>query len=43
MEGRSIRVVIADDHSLFRTGLRTLLSQVKDVEIVGEAVNVLPH
>lgn len=39
MESRNIRVVIADDHSLFRTGLKTLLSQVRNVEIVGEAVN----
>ena len=39
MEGRNIRVVIADDHSLFRSGLKTLLSQVKNIEIVGEAVN----
>lgn len=39
MESRNIRIVIADDHSLFRTGLKTLLSQVRNVEIVGEAVN----
>lgn len=39
MERRNIRVVIADDHTIFRTGLRTLLAQVKNVEVVGEAVN----
>ncbi len=39
MEKKNIRVLIADDHSLFRTGLRTLLTQVKNLEIVGEAVN----
>jgi DNA-binding NarL/FixJ family response regulator len=36
---RNIRVMIADDHVLFRNGLRNLLSQIKNVEIVGEAVN----
>jgi len=39
MERRNIRVMIADDHTIFRTGLRTLLAQVKNVEVVGEAVN----
>lgn len=39
MEKRNIRVMIADDHALFRTGLKILLSQVKNIEIVGEAVN----
>ena len=36
---RNIWVMIADDHVLFRNGLRGLLSQIKNVEIVGEAVN----
>jgi len=36
---RSIRVVIADDHSLFRNGLRNLLSQIRHIEVVGEAMN----
>jgi DNA-binding NarL/FixJ family response regulator len=39
MEKRNIRVVIADDHVLFRTGLRSLLTQVRNVELVGEASN----
>jgi DNA-binding NarL/FixJ family response regulator len=39
MEKRNIRVVIADDHVLFRNGLRSLLNQVKNVELVAEAVN----
>ena len=34
-----IRVVIADDQSLFREGLRTLLSTRSEVEVVGEAGN----
>lgn len=38
-EGRTqvLRVVIADDHDLFREGLRQLLETVDDIEIVGEA------
>lgn len=36
---RSIRVVIADDHCLFRNGLRNLLSQIRHIEVVGEAIN----
>lgn len=32
-----IRVVIADDHTLLRAGLRALLQRVPDVEVVGEA------
>jgi DNA-binding NarL/FixJ family response regulator len=31
------RIVIADDQSLFREGLRTLLSTRPDIEVVGEA------
>jgi len=33
----TIRVVIADDHRVVRDGLRYLLSQEPDIEIVGEA------
>ena len=32
-----IRVLIADDHTLFRNGLRALLSSIPDTVIVGEA------
>jgi DNA-binding NarL/FixJ family response regulator len=32
-----LRVLIADDHVLFRDGLRALLSSVPDIECVGEA------
>lgn len=32
-----IRVFVADDHSLFRTGLREILSRHSDMSIVGEA------
>jgi DNA-binding NarL/FixJ family response regulator len=34
---RPIRVVLADDHSVVRLGLRTLLASAPDVEVVGEA------
>lgn len=34
---QAIRIVIADDHPLFRAGLRALLDSVPDTEVVGEA------
>ncbi|MGD0013289.1 MAG: response regulator transcription factor [Bryobacteraceae bacterium] len=34
---RGIRIVIADDHPIFRDGLRKLLSLEDDLEVVGEA------
>lgn len=33
----TIRVLIADDHPLFRDGLRTLLESVPDMQVIGEA------
>jgi DNA-binding NarL/FixJ family response regulator len=33
----SIRLLIADDHSLFREGLRALFQATPDIEVVGEA------
>ncbi|MBE6397632.1 MAG: response regulator transcription factor [Lentisphaerae bacterium] len=35
----TIRVLIADDHTIVRIGLRTLLAAEKDIEVVGEAKN----
>lgn len=32
-----IRVLMVDDHQLFREGLRLLLKKAQDIEIVGEA------
>lgn len=32
-----IRILLADDHALFREGLRSLLDDQPDIEIVGEA------
>ena len=34
---KKIRLVIADDHPLFRAGVRAALEDVDDIEIVGEA------
>jgi two-component system response regulator DegU len=34
-----IKVVIADDHALFRDGLKKILSMEKDILVVGEAAN----
>jgi DNA-binding NarL/FixJ family response regulator len=36
---QSLRVLIAEDHALVRAGLRALLSQDPEIEIVGEADN----
>ncbi len=38
---QKIKVIIADDHALFRKGVITALQSKKDVEIVGEADNGL--
>ena len=32
-----IRILVADDHTLFRDGMRALLGSVPDTEVVGEA------
>jgi DNA-binding NarL/FixJ family response regulator len=37
--GTSLNVIIADDHALFRAGVKTALSLKKDVRIIGEADN----
>src|SRR3954467_12701983 len=47
--GRPIKVAIADDHALFRAGVKTALSVKKDVELIAEAdngmqlINLLKH
>src|ERR1035438_1957072 len=33
------RILVADDHAIFRSGLRKLLDGADDVQIVGEACN----
>lgn len=37
METRPIRIVIADDHAIFRDGLRRLLATQDDFQVLGEA------
>jgi DNA-binding NarL/FixJ family response regulator len=34
-----IRVLLADDHTLFRAGIRSLLEMSSDIEVVAEAAN----
>jgi YesN/AraC family two-component response regulator len=34
-----IRLLIADDHTLVRSGLKQLFAQVSDFEVVGEAAS----
>ena len=36
---KKIRVLIVDDHTLVRDGIRALLALVSDIEVVGEAAN----
>jgi DNA-binding NarL/FixJ family response regulator len=36
---QTIKLVIADDHALFREGVRALLSRHNDLEVVGEAAD----
>jgi DNA-binding NarL/FixJ family response regulator len=36
---QTIKVIIADDHTLFRQGVKTALSVKKDIDLIGEADN----
>ena len=36
---QAIRILVADDHAIFRDGLRRLLEAADDVQIIGEASN----
>jgi DNA-binding NarL/FixJ family response regulator len=36
-----VRILLADDHPLIRTGLRTTLEQEEDLAVVGEATNAV--
>ena len=36
---KKIRVLVVDDHTLVRDGIRALLALVADIEVVGEAAN----
>ena len=37
--GNAIKVIIADDHVLFRAGVKTALGTKKDIRLIGEADN----
>ncbi len=37
MNGEAVRLLVADDHALFREGLKALLSATPGIEMVGEA------
>lgn len=41
MTGDMIRVLLADDHTVVRAGLKAVLSAAKDIEVVAEAKNGL--
>jgi DNA-binding NarL/FixJ family response regulator len=34
-----VRIVVADDHSIFREGLQLLLKKEKTIELAGEAAD----
>ena len=36
-----IRVLLTDDHTLFRQGIRTLLGIESDMEVIGESANAM--
>jgi DNA-binding NarL/FixJ family response regulator len=37
MEREPIKIVIADDHEIYRDGLKLMLTKAKDIDLVGEA------
>jgi len=39
MSGDLIRVVLADDHTVVRAGLKAVLGTAKDIDVIGEAKN----
>lgn len=39
MSRNSIRVLIVDDHAIVRKGVKALLDEIDDIEVVGEAAN----
>jgi DNA-binding NarL/FixJ family response regulator len=39
MEGRTIKILLVDDHTMFRQGLREMLSTDEEMLVVGEAEN----
>jgi len=41
MSTKHIRVLLADDHSLFRAGISSVLSNREDIKVIGEATDGL--
>lgn len=39
MENEAIRVVLADDHPVVRTGIRQILERAPDIQVIAEAVD----
>lgn len=39
MATTTIKVIIVDDHSILREGLKQILSETKDIEVIGEGKN----
>lgn len=39
MEDRKIKILIVDDHEIFRNGLKMVLGKLKYIELIGESVN----
>lgn len=39
MKQKKIKVVLVDDHNLFREGIKFILSQIDIIEVIGEASN----
>lgn len=39
MDHKNIKVIIADDHDILRTGLKQILAETEDIQVVAEAKN----
>jgi len=39
MEQTTIRVLVVDDHAVVRKGIRALLAEIEDIEVIGEAAS----
>ncbi len=38
-ENKKIKIIIADDHPVFRSGLMKIIESDKEIDIIGEADN----
>ena len=39
LSGRTIQVMLVDDHAMIRAGIKVLLEQIDGIDVVGEAAN----